>query len=76
MVPQYNVTILLSANVTSRLLAAEQFTEALLLIDEPGSAVSPTRPILNCGNAGAPDQRVAWTGSLRYPEYRRHKHDL
>ncbi len=54
-VPQVNVTIFLSTNVTSKFLAAGLYNEALLIIDEPNSAVNPARPILNCGNTGAPD---------------------
>src|SRR5579871_628535 len=53
--PQFNFTLLLSTNFTSKLLAANQFTEALLTVDEPASAVNPSRPLLNCGNSGAPD---------------------
>src|SRR5204863_108860 len=54
-VPQVNVTIFLSTNVTSKFLQGGLFNEALLIIDEPNSAVNPARPILNCGNTGAPD---------------------
>ena len=54
-VPQVNVTIFLSTNVTSRFLQGGLYNEALLIIDEPNSAVNPARPILNCGNTGAPD---------------------
>jgi hypothetical protein len=54
-VPQYNLTLVLSSPITSRLLASNQFSEALLLVDDPNSVVFPERPLLNCGNAGAPD---------------------
>jgi hypothetical protein len=50
-----NITVNISTNLTSRLLSGGLWTEALLIIDEPHSATNPTRPILNCGNAGAPD---------------------
>lgn len=52
-----NLTLTLNANLTSKLTSAgqPQFSEALLVVDEPGSGVNPTRPILNCGNKGAPD---------------------
>src|SRR5580704_9552628 len=50
-----NVTITASTNLTSRLLSGGLWSEALLIIDEPHSATNPGRPILNCGQAGAPD---------------------
>jgi hypothetical protein len=54
-VPAVNFTILLNTNVTSRLTNG-LFTEALLLIDEPNPPLrSPSHPVLNCGNTGAPD---------------------
>jgi len=40
-VPQANVTIFLSTNITSR-LTASPFSEALLMIDEPHSPSNPT----------------------------------
>ena len=50
-----NVLITISTNLTSRLLSGGLWSEALLIMDEPHSATNPARPILNCGNAGAPD---------------------
>jgi hypothetical protein len=42
-------------NITNK-LTNSQFTDALLLIDEPNSPLrSPSHPLLNCGNLGAPD---------------------
>jgi hypothetical protein len=64
-VPPVNVTILLSTNITSRLLSSTSsgsFNEALLIIDEPNSAVQPTRAILNCGATGAPDNGISGPG--------------
>ncbi len=64
-VPPVNVTILLSTNITSKLLSsttAGSFNEALLIIDEPNSAVQPTRAILNCGQTGAPDSGISGPG--------------
>lgn len=61
-VPPVNVTILLSTNITSKLLTSSGFNEALLIIDEPNSAVQPTRPILNCGASGAPDTGISGPG--------------
>jgi hypothetical protein len=61
-VPQVNVTIFLTTNVTSRFLQGGLFDEALLIIDEPNSAVNPARPILNCGNAGAYDSGPSGPG--------------
>jgi large repetitive protein len=60
-VPQVNFTILLNTNITSKLLAGT-FDEALLIVDEPHSAVNPTRDILNCGAAGASDTGLSGPG--------------
>ncbi len=60
--PEFNFTVLLSTNLTSKLTAGSQFTEALLMVDEPASAVNPSRPLLNCGNNGAPDNGVLGPG--------------
>jgi hypothetical protein len=63
-VPQVNITVFLNTNATSRATSSTaafgSFSEALLLIDEPNAGSPPgsvalTRPLLNCGNAGAPD---------------------
>jgi len=57
-VPPVNITVILSVNITSKLTAGGLYNEALLIIDEPNqSAPGPNsnRPILNCGNTGAPD---------------------
>jgi len=40
-IPQVNITIFLNTQVTSRLLGSSNQSEALLLIDEPGSATLP-----------------------------------
>jgi len=50
-----NVSVSISTNLTSRLLSGGLWSEALLIVDEPHSSSNPARPILNCGNAGAPD---------------------
>jgi hypothetical protein len=60
--PQFNFTVLLNTNVTSRVVAGEQFSEALLIVDDPASATNPDRPVLNCGNAGAPDSGMPGPG--------------
>jgi len=65
-VPQVNITIFLSTNITSKLVgtAAGNFDEALLIMDEP-NAVGPNsnRPILNCGNStGDPDNGPSGPG--------------
>lgn len=55
-VPQVNFTIFLNTDLTSKVTAASQFSEALLLVDEPNSgATVPQHPVLNCGQAGAAD---------------------
>jgi len=61
-VPPVNITIALNTDVTSRLLAANLYDEALLIMDEPHSAIQPARPILNCGAAGAPDTGASGPG--------------
>jgi len=66
-VPQVNVTVFLQqTNITSKILqgssSANGFNEALLIIDEPNSAVNPARPILNCGNVGAADSGPSGPG--------------
>lgn len=57
-VPQADITVTMSQNVTSRITAATSsgtFLDALLIIDEPNSALNPTIQILNCGAPGAPE---------------------
>jgi hypothetical protein len=60
-VPQVTFQLFLNTQVTSR-ITASPFLEALLIVDEPNSASNPTRPVLNCGNTGAPDNTVAGPG--------------
>jgi len=61
LVPQINLTVFLNTNVTSLVTehsaSGPNFSEALLLIDEPnrGQPNAPATPLLNCGNTGAPD---------------------
>jgi hypothetical protein len=50
-----NVSVTISTNLTSRLLSGGLWSEALLIVDEPHSAVKPGTNILNCGNSGASD---------------------
>ena len=55
-VPQADITVTLSQNVTSRITASSSsgtFLEALLIIDEPNSPINPATQILNCGAPGA-----------------------
>jgi hypothetical protein len=70
-VPQVNISIFLNTNVTSKLTAAPNWNEALLLVDEPHSptwagntnaATGLTHPILNCGASGAPDNGTSGAG--------------
>ncbi len=67
LVPQMNFTLFLNTNVSSRILAPSasaagaNFSEALMLVDEPNEPVGVTgagisHPLLNCGQAGAPDK--------------------
>ncbi len=59
-VPQVNFTVILSTNITSKLLSSNGlFNEALMIIDEPNApGPNSNRPILNCGAAGAPDSSL------------------
>jgi hypothetical protein len=55
-VPQADITVTMSQNVTSRITAATSsgtFLDALLIIDEPNSSLNPAVQILNCGAPGA-----------------------
>jgi hypothetical protein len=58
--PSVNFAITLSTNITSKILdntsnpAGGNFTEALLIMDEPNVAPHSTRPLLACGDVGAP----------------------
>jgi len=62
-IPSVNFTLFVNTNVTSRLTApGTEFAEPLLIVDEPASAVNPARPILNCGNTGAPDNSASGPG--------------
>jgi hypothetical protein len=58
-VPAVNISLFLNTNVTSRTDGSPSFInmlETLLLVDEPNSLIPPPqRPLLNCGQAGAPD---------------------
>lgn len=62
-VPQINLSVVLNTNATSLVTehnpAHLDFSEALLLVDEPNrgivNGVPAATPLLNCGNTGAPD---------------------
>jgi uncharacterized protein (TIGR03437 family) len=51
-VPKVDIAVKLNVNVASRLVKG-QLTEALLVMDEPHSAIHPTIPLLACGEAGS-----------------------
>jgi hypothetical protein len=69
-VPQVNVALTINTNLTSRITEDAptiDFSEALLLIDEPNSpapagATFPSTPLLNCGHNGAPDNGAIGPG--------------
>ena len=71
-VPQINIQIFLSQNVTSKITGvtgssstgSSVFLEALLIIDEPNSSLHPTTPLLNCGYSTllAPDSSLSGPG--------------
>ncbi|MEP6962583.1 MAG: hypothetical protein ABI995_10920, partial [Acidobacteriota bacterium] len=48
------VTLALPAKISSRPTGG-LFSETLLLVDEPNSALFPSKPLLNCGHDGAAD---------------------
>jgi len=52
-VPASNVTVFLNTNITSRVLSTSggNWSEAILLIDEPHSTSNPLIPLLACGDA-------------------------
>jgi hypothetical protein len=63
-VPAINITVDVNTNITSKITAsfgATNFSEALLLVDEPNQLVQPSalggqsHQLLNCGQNGAPD---------------------
>ena len=62
-VPQINLSVVLNTNATSLVTehnpAHVDFSEALLLVDEPNrgvvNGIPAATPLLNCGNTGAPD---------------------
>ena len=47
-VPTTNITVFLSTNITSRILDTNNFTEVLLLVDEPHSVQNPTVTLSPC----------------------------
>jgi len=62
-VPQINITVFLTTNITSKLTAGGLFNEALLIIDEPNTpGANSGRPILNCGATAAPDSGPSGPG--------------
>lgn len=69
LVPQINLTVFLNTNLTSLVTehtaTGPDFSEALLLVDEPnlgGANGPPATPLLNCGNIGAPDNGALGPG--------------
>jgi hypothetical protein len=46
-IPQVNVQIYMNVNVNSRQTASGTLSEALLLVDEPGAATTPTQTLCN-----------------------------
>jgi hypothetical protein len=75
MVPQVNFTVVLNTNLTSKITYPSpsgntaNFSEALMLVDEPNQAVPPSsnggvsnHSLLNCGQVGAPDNGVSGPG--------------
>lgn len=50
-IPATNIRVFLNTNITSRILATTgQFSEALLMIDEPHSTTNPSTPLRVCGD--------------------------
>lgn len=67
-VPQINLSVVLSTDATSKVTASTpggDFTETLLLVDEPNHTLpssSVSHPLLNCGQTGAPDSGTSGPG--------------
>lgn len=62
-VPAVTLTVVLNVNATSHVTAASEFSEALLLVDEPNTVVyGKQHPLLNCGDIGAPDNGPSGAG--------------
>lgn len=66
-VPAATITVALDSEITSKVTAATAsntvlFNEALLLIDEPNTSNQVQHPVLNCGQAGAPDNGLLGPG--------------
>jgi hypothetical protein len=61
-VPLVTFTFTFNQKVTANPTAVG-FNEALLIADEPNSATHPTRPVLNCGAPGAPDNGSGGPGA-------------
>jgi len=61
LVPSANITVSLNTNITSKLTSTSGgFDEALLIVDEPNApGPNSNRPVLNCGNTGAPDSSTS-----------------
>ncbi len=52
-IPATNIRVFLNTNITSRILSTSgNFSEALLMIDEPHSTTNPNVPLRLCGDAG------------------------
>lgn len=51
-IPATNIRVFLNTNITSRILSTSgNFSEALLMIDEPHSTTNPSTPLRLCGDA-------------------------
>jgi hypothetical protein len=68
--PAVNITVSLTSQVTSRLLNSSAVSEALLLVDEPGSGLPPAvfgfgpgQPFTPCPNPSATSNGCAGVGS-------------
>ena len=61
-VPSATFSLAFNTTLTSKVTARNQLTEALLLIDEPNSPYGVQRPVLNCGQYGAPDNGPSGPG--------------
>ena len=70
-VPPIKITVFLNTNMTGKITAswgADNFSEALLLVDEPNKLIQPSAVggqsnlLLNCGQNGAPDNGPSGPG--------------
>jgi hypothetical protein len=63
-VPLVNFTLFLNTNATSKVThhSTTDWSEALVMVDEPNTPTAPQHAVLNCGHIGAPDSGPSGPG--------------